>query len=604
MHDISLLVEGRQVEAVVEEDLNLKKTAGKLLIAAWCIEIIAASMGLFFAISRMLPALDGTFSSSLTGFQGALPFVAVAIVELTKIPLAYACYESNDRRWKFLFGFSLAAVVFITFETFFLGFEGYQSNITRELRPTLDEITSLNRKIETANNVANLAAGISEGQTDARQRNLADVSQVNARYDQAVWPLISQKQEIQNKYDISATPLKNRLGRLKEDIAQLDLDYADDVEKINEDYAASLEDEKGRHKQRVDELGKQLKDAQAALENTFVLERQVRAEIKADAEEAKKGIIFGKTKIDNDANKAIAEYSENLSRERERYTLEIQKIKDELATPPVYRDTLNSSRSEKLDKLKNMYQEDRQNVDIQIQEIEQNITTSQLAAFSPVDQARIERIDTLINQEDKKRKESLSRIAKDFEAQNDNYQKQEKRISSASTDIENAQKELGPVCSTLNEKVLDNQVYRLAMWWSGIDDACKLQAKDLSQMKTLWFGSLALIIAALGTILAFASFVISRNKPRIIIQEVSVEKLVEVEVVKEVPIEKIVEVEVVREVLVEKPVPVEVIKEVPVDKVVFKEVPVEVVKKELVHIPVYTDDKSLLGKTFSDNDKT
>ena len=108
----------------------------------------------------------------------------------------------------------------------------------------------------------------------------------------------------------------------------------------------------------------------------------------------------------------------------------------------------------------------------------------------------------------------------------------------------------------------------------------------------------------MGTVLAFASFVISRNKPRIIIQEVSVEKLVEVEVVREVPFEKIVEVEVIKEVVVEKPVPVEVIKEVPVDKVVFKEVPVEIVKKEVVHIPVYTDDKSLLGKTFSDNDKT
>ena len=32
------------------------------------------------------------------------------------------------------------------------------------------------------------------------------------------------------------------------------------------------------------------------------------------------------------------------------------------------------------------------------------------------------------------------------------------------------------------------------------------------------------------------------------------------------------------------------------DKVVFKEVPVEVVKKEVVHVPVYTNDKSLLGK--------
>jgi hypothetical protein len=592
------------METAVEEDISLKKTAGKLLIAAWCIEIIAASMGLFFAVSRILPALDGTFANSLTGFQGALPFVAVAIVELTKIPLAYACYETNDRRWKFLFGFSLAAVVFITFETFFLGFEGYQSNITRELRPTLDEYTSLNRKIETANNVANLAAGIAEGQTDARKRNSADVNQVNVTHGQAVRPLLSQKQEIEDKYDISATPLKNRLSRLEEDRAQLDLVYADEKKKFNEEINASLEDEKGRYKQRVDELREQLKVEQAAFNKTFALESQARKEIKADAEEAKKGIIFGKTKIDNDANKAIDEYSQNMARERARYKLEVQKIKDELSNPPAYRETLSSHRRAKLDQLKTRYQEDRKNLLIQIGEIEQNITTSQLSAISLVDQARIKRIDILIDQEEKKRKESLDRIAKAFEAQNNNYQDQEKRILSSTTDIENAQKELEPVCSTLNEKVIDNQVYRLAMWWSGIDDACKLKAKDLSQMKTLWFGSLALIIAALGTILAFASFVISQNKPRIILQEVSVEKLVEVEVVKEVPVEKIVEVEVVREVVVEKPVPVEVIKEVPVDKVVFKEVPVEIVKKEVVHIPVYTDDKSLLGKTFSDNDKT
>jgi hypothetical protein len=67
-----------------------------------------------------------------------------------------------------------------------LGFEGYQSNITRELRPTLDEITSLNRKIETANNVSSLAAGISAGQSVSRERNLADISQVNSTYDQAI----------------------------------------------------------------------------------------------------------------------------------------------------------------------------------------------------------------------------------------------------------------------------------------------------------------------------------------------------------------------------------------------------------------------------------
>jgi|TARA_B100002003_G_scaffold175324_1_gene163188 hypothetical protein len=58
------------------------------------------------------------------------------------------------------------------------------------------------------------------------------------------------------------------------------------------------------------------------------------------------------------------------------------------------------------------------------------------------------------------------------------------------------------------------------------------------------------------------------NNPRVVIKNVEVEKIVEVT------------------------------KEVPVDKVAFKEVPVEVVKREVVHIPVYTNDPSLLGKKF------
>jgi 5'-3' exonuclease len=39
---------------------------------------------------------------------------------------------------------------------------------------------------------------------------------------------------------------------------------------------------------------------------------------------------------------------------------------------------------------------------------------------------------------------------------------------------------------------------------------------------------------------------------------------------------------------------VEIIKEVPVDKVVFQEVPVEVVRKEVIHTPIYTNDPDLL----------
>ncbi|MDA7709297.1 hypothetical protein N8829_01365, partial [bacterium] len=90
--------------SVSEDQLKSNNVAGKLLAAAWAIEIIAACMGLFFSASRLIPSLDGTFLGSISALQGALPFVAVAIVEITKIPLAFACYETNDSRWKVAFG--------------------------------------------------------------------------------------------------------------------------------------------------------------------------------------------------------------------------------------------------------------------------------------------------------------------------------------------------------------------------------------------------------------------------------------------------------------------------------------------------------------------
>ena len=116
---------------------NIAKTARKLLLSAWCIEIVAASVGLFFAISRLLQANLGEEQSWVIGIQGALPFIAIAIVELTKIPLAYVAYQTSQIRWRLIFGTSLAAAMFITFETFFMGFESYQAELTKKLKPQL-----------------------------------------------------------------------------------------------------------------------------------------------------------------------------------------------------------------------------------------------------------------------------------------------------------------------------------------------------------------------------------------------------------------------------------------------------------------------------------
>ena len=57
-------------------------------------------------------------------------------------------------------------------------------------------------------------------------------------------------------------------------------------------------------------------------------------------------------------------------------------------------------------------------------------------------------------------------------------------------------------------------------------------------------------------------------------------------------VEKIVEVE--KEIVVEKIVPTEVIKEVPVDRVVIQNVPTEVIRKEVIHVPIASDDLTIL----------
>jgi hypothetical protein len=126
----------------------------------------------------------------------------------------------------------------------------------------------------------------------------------------------------------------------------------------------------------------------------------------------------------------------------------------------------------------------------------------------------------------------------------------------------------------------------------------------------VWFGSLATIVSIMGVVLAFGAFILKNtppdgsknrrgtgpigrafrktlasrrkkyNAPKI--KKVEVEKIVEVEkeVIKEVPVEKIVKVD--KEVVVEVP------------KIVEVPVPVDVVKKEVVHYPIFTNDPDYL----------
>lgn len=133
---------------------------------------------------------------------------------------------------------------------------------------------------------------------------------------------------------------------------------------------------------------------------------------------------------------------------------------------------------------------------------------------------------------------------------------------------------------------------------------------DLSFAFWLIFGVMAVVISLAGTMVALAS--LHLQDPRMH-EERQTEKLGLVERLirsmrgyfiagkKRLMSPKIIEIE--KEVI--KEVPKEVIKEIPVPKIEYRDVEREVIRRELVHVPMYTNDKELLGTTtFKDLDIT
>ena len=134
---------------------------------------------------------------------------------------------------------------------------------------------------------------------------------------------------------------------------------------------------------------------------------------------------------------------------------------------------------------------------------------------------------------------------------------------------------------------------------------------DLTFAFWLIFGTMALVISLAGTMVAMAS--LHLQDPRMHEDRKSATKYgpiakffrsiqyMFISMRKNIMKPKIVEIVNEKEVIVEK----EVVKEVPVDKIVYRDVPKEVIRRELVHVPMYTNDKEMLGTTtFKDLDVT
>ena len=626
-------------EAMSALILAKQQSGKKLYIFAWVIEGIAAFIGLMIAWSMGFQTYQfyvneyGSFPliNLFDLVLAALPFVMVASVELLKIPFCKLIYLNRSFKIRVLFSIVLVLVTFITFETLITGFERQFNNISIQVSVPQQKLAVLTKKIEyIEESIANLENttddSISEEVTlqreEAAKSRDSAIATLNAQKDQYLTisggTLIKQKEQLE-------IDLQRLIEERDEVIANLEsraeanrVSKENEIDKIKdrrnekvantEKYFTSVSEEEQINQA---EIRKANNDAIAAHRVKILdLEGYIAAAAKdsslmsilrGDITKWEKEIASLNAKIEklqaensNLGLTTIASLNAEITKILASAELEIKKIENEISLS-------HSNEIKDKAEIESTFLKNRKAKYDELSEIERKqILDSKY-------KEEIASIDKQIQERQKAYNDEIDRI--------DDFRRNEgEKLSQKSDEIVQLERDLGPYKDeqlVLGIAIMDayeqTQIYRIAKSFYGLEDGIIISEEQISFVAKIWFGSLAAIVSSMGIFLAFGAFifryagdeykekqrsgVIGRafrralvarrkkyNEPRIVteIKEVEVPK----EVIKEVPVDKIV----TKEVSVE----------VPVDKVVVKEVPVEVVKKEVIHVPIYSNDPDLI----------
>jgi len=510
----------------------------KLIYFAWGIEILVAlvglSMAMLFFFSKGQSGAETTtleIGKNLDNYIVGLAFIVVAIMELTKIPLATACYYAAKWSWRTLFIIALIAVNYSTFETIIQGFElGYHNRLAL-VDVELEKKEKIKKQIKDLNS------------------NNSNKSDQNKRINDEINELENQKTLIQSQKIDAINNIKKQHSV------------------SNNDVITQLEKNKKSKETERFEKEKSLNQ----LQNTLVDLNKSQGECP----------LVGRKKCQNQIELSIKGVNNQITSVQNR----IDTISKEI-----------TSIEDKISKLTATLDGDIVPL-IKGEENKAKIATEKIQNL--IDEKRVE-LGTIQNI-----------------SSSENYIKDLKKLT----------KDLADQEEIYVKTARQNQIYRIAKfikntganfsaWWNN-KPVIKYTLTDIDQSDTdlafmLWFGGLALVISIIGTLVALAGLHLQdermheiRNKPikaklgrffrniawiPVYINKFiwgGVKRLKNPKIIKEkVEVEKIVEK------IIEKPVIEEkiIIKEVEVPK------EIETLRKEIVYVPLPTDDEELLKK--------
>jgi hypothetical protein len=566
---------------LIEQHRDRRLLIGRrLIIAAWIVEFFAILIGLFISFAMGLSAYEESVASGLIqdsqasswslGLNVAIsvtPFFMVALVEGTKIPFVEAFYNTSSGLWKLTFGVVLIFLAFITFESALNGFERNFTNLTYIIDNEKKNLVLVEEKIDRLNSNIEIAS----------KANLTDIEdEYNERLEVISRERDSQTVQIQKRIQaLRATIQSEYIKGLREQassrntqIERVRLDRDQQITRLRESSAASIDKTEA-------EIGVRRRQLQNKIEQ---LTKDIsRAERRRDLELDNAGIFTNKEQIRSRASRILGP----LEQRRE----ETQKSLEELSIPAILAKS-NEALGKAVKTLRDDYDEVLGKLNREQSDLNDEIGASLGAREQDIEESingYLKEIGSVesryqLQQEDaaRQRDSALLKLSNSQEV-----------IAKSETEKDRLNGDRIEIRDTINRKVGNNQIYRIAQWAFGAESAADLDRTDVLQVALIWFGSLAALVAFTGIFLALASEVIKDFNRQPLSEMFKSRATVGGKTLNSL-----------RRLVAywrrvrRAPRMIEVPKEIYIDKVVEKTVTKEIPIKELVYVPFYTAEKS------------
>ena len=479
--------------------------ATQLIVCAWIIEICAAGIGFFFAYTtgeatrKYLNQAEDMFigDPNVSVTLAMLPFMIIGVVELTKIPLAFAAYNAKGGFWKSLFVGVLLSLCLITGETIFTGMERSLDNqlkyfegdkkMQEELRVDVSNLEKRALELEAERPIDDIDREYDDEIGNFEDSHYIEVDEINSERESRLSTLESQKAQSRDLFINGSS--QDEVGNLQN---QLDGLLA---------RMQSLEDSRDTEVKNLRDTAQKEIDSKESQINSLT------DSIKGMTQQLDGGGIFSSN----------ADEKEQLEAER------VARSKAEIELEAV-----KSKRDQDIENYRNEIKIKIEELDNERSEIQAKLTQARLKSEEAFNKEQAEiniEINALNERFDTRLGNILSRYEEEKSLREQNYLEARNRAVRVQTDldqtraeIKSKREEIIDVEQTINSKAGEIQVMRFAATYAAFTSDGERQGvenvtpEDIGIVMLFWFGSIALIAATTGTVIAFASFYIRDQK--------------------------------------------------------------------------------------------